>query len=321
MPRCSSTVMYQPQMFTPERPFQPSFSHVRGRVHRAAERCETPRASSPVRASKARVSPGGPSGTSPTVAPSMTTFLKTSRYAVPRHADVGDAVDAETLGRLTRCRVQRNQTRARVARARFAGLRFWRPRREHHAFGAVAIARPVAKAPRPSSRRPGWRSARFPFLSPRRAPESGCRRPAGTSRRSRRWASLPDLTGFRAHPALARGPGRVPGPAARRASGSTRACRFETFSAVTCFRGENLVPARSRPYIGQSPSASRSASASLAGACSKAVRRFLGLECNGEHGQAHCTGQETKWSKTHRIPPEWNYTDGCAERTARRMAR
>src|SRR5215831_14533791 len=78
MLRCSSTVMYQPQMFVPERFFHPSSSHVscpnspgRGTVWNS-------HSFFPSRASYARVSPGGPSGTSPTVAPSITRFLNTS---------------------------------------------------------------------------------------------------------------------------------------------------------------------------------------------------------------------------------------------------
>src|SRR5947208_16363051 len=42
--------------------------------------------------------------------------------------------------------------------------------------------------------------------------------------------------------------------------GSTRfrfhaGCSLPTLSALICFRGENFLPARSRAYIGQSPSA------------------------------------------------------------------
>src|SRR5438093_7551595 len=77
MPRFSSMVRYQPQTFVPERSFQLSPSHVSnpGSPGRGTE--WNSHSLAPVRASNARESPGGPCGISPTVAPSITMFLKT----------------------------------------------------------------------------------------------------------------------------------------------------------------------------------------------------------------------------------------------------
>src|SRR5215467_10208885 len=78
MPRDSSAVMYQPQMLTPDLLLQPSSSHVSCPSSPGRGTVWNSQSFLPSRASNARVSPGGPSGTSPTVAPSSSRFLKTT---------------------------------------------------------------------------------------------------------------------------------------------------------------------------------------------------------------------------------------------------
>src|SRR5439155_5716835 len=68
----------QPQEFVPERSFQVSPSHVSCPSSPGCGTEWNSHSLAPVRASNPRESPGGPCGISPTVAPSITMFLKIS---------------------------------------------------------------------------------------------------------------------------------------------------------------------------------------------------------------------------------------------------
>src|ERR1700689_5191365 len=68
--------MYQPQVLTPERFFHPSISQVSCPSSPGPGTVWNSHSFFPVRASYARELPDGPSGASPVVAPTITTFLK-----------------------------------------------------------------------------------------------------------------------------------------------------------------------------------------------------------------------------------------------------
>ncbi len=69
--------MYQTQTLVPDRPFHPSLSHVSCPASPGCGTVWNVHSGLPVRASKARESPGGPTGISATLAPTISTSRNT----------------------------------------------------------------------------------------------------------------------------------------------------------------------------------------------------------------------------------------------------
>ncbi len=75
VPVFGSTVMYQIQTLVPDRPRHPSSSQVSWPTSPSWGTVWNSHSFRPVRASKARLSPDGPTGISATLAPTISTFL------------------------------------------------------------------------------------------------------------------------------------------------------------------------------------------------------------------------------------------------------
>ncbi len=223
MPRASSTVSENPQVFVPDRSFQPSFSHVSWPTSPGRGTVWNSHSFLPVTASNARVSPGGPTGSFEDGRADHDDVLVDRRRPSVADHHVDFAVGPEAFRWLSGRRVERQEARARS---------------HDDSLGRGAVAGEIADA---AARHSPARTSAGDLALPNHFPRVCLERDDGVAGGEIHHAADDNRHGFEDPPRA----GAPPRPGAAGKSYFHACTRFATLPVVISVNGENRVPARS----------------------------------------------------------------------------